>query len=441
MLNFFDRLAIAGLVASLGIGVNLSTPTNLMSQEPPVSVDDHEGHDHEGHDHEGRDHDGPGDDPLEASMPEGSDPITPEQRVAIEAFTQARSNWADTMVEMKAQQIVYNNDISERTEANQANYRRLRDKARQQMDEVFDTALEVFRLRKGDFETGSMLVTTLQYRESTSIYENSLEATEAMLETDLTFPFLYQMAARCSLLYGDSDKVMPYLQKFVELNGTEKLEKVDKMIANIVAVYPDIWRREQEVRAAEAVADNLPRVLVETTRGNFTLELFEDQAPNMVANFITLVESGYYDGSDFYQVVDDLIALGGDPVGDGTGTTGRYLPDEADHPDARQFLRGHIAMAMVPQPNDKDKFIPNSASSQFAIALMPLIRQDDKQTVFGRVIEGMEVVSTLRRVDPTEKKETMIVMPPDRIITAKVIRKRDHAYEPRYVGMPGGMAE
>ena len=364
--------------------------------------------------------------------PAGEEPITPEQEVAIKAFVEARQNWVESMIRMKSLSVRYNNDEA-RSPAMKAEYEAARDVARKLMNETFQKAVELFRLRKGDYETGAMMATVLEYRKSFSIYENSREAAELLIETDVTFPFLYLIAARASFIDGKYDRVMVHYQSFVDLNGHEKLEKIDNVIANILDAYPELWAREQALREADAKADDLPRVLLETTRGPVTLELFENQAPNTVANFIKLVEDGYYDGSDFYQVVDDFIAMGGDPVGDGTGTSGRFIPDENKHPDARGFFRGSISMAVMPDQRDKTKNVPNTASSQFAIALMPFLRKDEPKTIFGRVIEGMDVVSTFRRIDPSEKKEKSVQLPPDRIKSAKVIRKRDHEYNVKYV--------
>jgi cyclophilin family peptidyl-prolyl cis-trans isomerase len=359
------------------------------------------------------------------------DPITPEQEVAIRAFIDAREAWSDTLVEMKSVSIRYSNE-EDRSPAAKARYYEMRDLARKQMNETFDRAMDLFRVRQGDFESGSLLATMLEYRESTSNYENSLEAAEALLDVDLTYPFLYKIAARSAFLEGKFDRVMKHYEAFVHVNGPEKLAKVDNMVINLLDIYPNLWKRELEIRAAEAEADDLPRVLLETTRGPVTIELFENEAPNTVANFIHLVEDGYYDGSDFYQVIDDFLAMGGDPVGDGTSTSGKFIPDEHQHPNARQIFRGSLVMAKMPNPQDKKKYIPNSASSQFAIALMPLISVEPSQTIFGRVIDGMDVVSDFRRIDPSEKKEKSIQLPPDRIVTAKVIRKRPHDYKVNY---------
>ncbi len=368
----------------------------------------------------------------DSAPPKVAEPITPEQEVAIKAFIEAENKWADSLIEMKATAIRYSND-EQRSPAAKQRYYDLRDQARKEMDETFQAAVEVFRLRKGDFDAGSLMATMLEYRKSNSIYENSAEAADMLLELDLTYPFIYLMAARGAFVDGNFDRVMKPYEAFVKVNGPEKLERVDNMLVGLLDIYPLLWERERELRAAEAKADDLPRVLLETTRGPVVIELFEDQAPNTVANFIRLVESGFYDGSDFYQVMDDFLAQGGDPIGDGSGTSGRFIADEAEHADARKFFRGYLSMVKAPNPSNKAIYLPNTASSQFAIALMPLFRKDESQTVFGCIVEGLQVACSFRRIDPSEKKEKSIQLPPDRIITAKVLRKRDHEYKVNYV--------
>jgi peptidylprolyl isomerase len=92
-------------------------------------------------------------------------------------------------------------------------------------------------------------------------------------------------------------------------------------------------------------------------------------------------------------------------------------------------------MAKLPM-NDKGNFVPHSASSQFAFLFLPMLSASEEQTVFGRVIEGMDVISRMRRVDPSkEKKKGEIVMPSDRIIKATVIRRPEKLPEPEYLDL------
>ena len=76
--------------------------------------------------------------------------------------------------------------------------------------------------------------------------------------------------------------------------------------------YSRLWAKEAAIREAEAKADNLPRVKLTTNKGEITLELFENEAPQAVANFVTLVKQGFYTDSPFHRVLPDFMAQGGD---------------------------------------------------------------------------------------------------------------------------------
>lgn len=363
--------------------------------------------------------------------PQPPRPLSEAEQELVSQLEAQRTQWAETLAQMRAIQIRYSNHV-DRSDEKLQQFTELRDRGRRELNRLFEIAETLFEARRDHFDAASLLATVLDYRFSNSVYENSYHATKMLLEADVTMPFLYIMAARSAFLEGHFDEVVPYYQSFVDEQGTDKLEKVDHLLASIGETYRPLWEEELKRRAADAEADDLPRVLLETTRGPVLIELFEDTAPNTVANFIQLVESGFYDGNEFYQVIDNLLAMSGDPLGDGTGTSGRYIPDEHDHPERRQIFRGSLFMAKVAVSAESSEFVPNTASSQFIIALMPMLPKELSQTVFGRVIEGMDVIGSFQRIDPQEKKEDQIQLPPDRIISARVIRKRDHAYPVTY---------
>ncbi|MDO4576333.1 MAG: peptidylprolyl isomerase [Planctomycetia bacterium] len=170
----------------------------------------------------------------------------------------------------------------------------------------------------------------------------------------------------------------------------------------------------------------MPRVLVRTTAGDLELELFENEAPNTVANFIALVEKGFYDGLTFHRVLPGFMAQGGDPKGDGTGGPGYAIPCETDTPNARKHFRGTLSMAHA----GKD-----TGGSQFFITFVPTQSLDGKHTAFGRVVRGMSTLTKIQRIDP-ERPYPGIV--PTKIVEMKVLRKRDHAYTPKTLPDPRG---
>jgi len=188
--------------------------------------------------------------------------------------------------------------------------------------------------------------------------------------------------------------------------------------------YPDMieetkagWPKEKKIREAEAKADDLPRVLMKTSVGDIEIELFENEAPNTVLNFITLVDKGYYNGLKFHRVLTGFMAQGGDPKGNGSGGPGYTIPDEIGRPDYRLHFRGSLSMAKTAQPD--------TGGSQFFLTFVPTKHLDGKHTVFGRVISGFDVLAKLKRRNPDDTT----VGPADTIVEAKVIRRRPHPYD------------
>ncbi len=126
----------------------------------------------------------------------------------------------------------------------------------------------------------------------------------------------------------------------------------------------------------------------DTNMGTFKIELYEDKAPNTTKNFIGLVEKGYYNGLIFHRVIDGFMIQGGDPRGNGTGGPGYTIPDEF-HRDLKHSSAGILSMANAG---------PDTGGSQFFITLDKTPWLDGKHAVFGKVIEGMDVVNQIGKV-------------------------------------------
>ncbi|MCL6501476.1 MAG: peptidylprolyl isomerase [Pirellulales bacterium] len=188
-------------------------------------------------------------------------------------------------------------------------------------------------------------------------------------------------------------------------------------LASQLSKYEEAWPHEQELRAQEAEADDLPRVQIETTKGTIVVELFENQAPNTVANFISLVKKGFYDGTPFHRVLAGFMAQGGDPQGDGTGGPGYHIACECYREDRRLHFRGSLSMAHAGR---------DTGGSQFFITFRPTPHLDGRHTVFGRVIEGMDVLAKITRRDPEQPRQPE----PDRIVKATVLRDMRQPRQP-----------
>lgn len=131
-------------------------------------------------------------------------------------------------------------------------------------------------------------------------------------------------------------------------------------------------------------------VVIETNKGTIKFRLYEADAPITTSNFVGLAEKGFYDGLTFHRVEPNFVIQGGDPLGNGTGNSGKTIPLEVK-PTLKHDAAGVVAMARA---ND-----PNSASCQFYITLAATSFLDMKYAVFGRVTEGLEVVKNIARGD------------------------------------------
>ena len=213
--------------------------------------------------------------------------------------------------------------------------------------------------------------------------------------------------------------------------------------------YADQWQQEQAIRNAEAEADDLPRVELLTSDGRIVLELFEDQYPETVGNFIHLVEGGFYNNVLFHRVAKNFLPLSIAQTGSASFTPGPTagtfegapkvldynIYDETPKGPPRRHWRGVVSM--MKRYSAEGKPIPNSASSDFIILLTPAPLLDDELVPFGRVISDLEVIDRIRvniEIDPKEGKEKAAENPDYTLVfQTKVIRKRDRDYQPHKV--------
>ncbi len=181
--------------------------------------------------------------------------------------------------------------------------------------------------------------------------------------------------------------------------------------------FTEAYLREIQARRRDVERKDCPQVLLRTTKGDIYLQLYEEEAPNTVANFISLVEQKFYDGLTFHRVIEGFMAQGGDPEGTGRGGPGYRIPCECHNDVYRVHFAYSVSMAHAGR---------DTGGSQFFITFRPTPHLDGVHTVFGRVIKGQEIVDQLQSTEGTAEGVT-----PDKIIMARVLRKRDHKYEPR----------
>lgn len=242
----------------------------------------------------------------------------------------------------------------------------------------------------------------------------ALEISRAMLDNDIAPTTVLFAAFRAA--YG--------LQDFPLANTMlERLKKTNNGVAPELTTQLETttanWEKELQFREKEKLADDLPRVEFDTSTGKFIVELFENEAPNTVANFVNLVEKGYYDGNTFHLVKPGVLAQSGCPEGNATSNPGYRIPDECDGDSARHHFAGSLSMLV----SEKD-----TGGAIFFFTFQPNNFLDGKYTVFGRILGDLDPLYQLNTIDTTT------ALPADRqpskINKITVVRKRPHPYQP-----------
>jgi cyclophilin family peptidyl-prolyl cis-trans isomerase len=147
--------------------------------------------------------------------------------------------------------------------------------------------------------------------------------------------------------------------------------------------------------------------IIKTEKGTLKAKLYDDLVPMTVNNFVHLAQTGFYDGVTFHRVIEDFMAQTGDPTGTGTGGPGYQFADEFV-PELKHDSAGIMSMANAG---------PNTNGSQFFITFKATPWLDGKHTVFGKVIEGLEVLDKITRRDPQENPDAS---PGDKIETIEI---------------------
>jgi peptidyl-prolyl cis-trans isomerase B (cyclophilin B) len=132
---------------------------------------------------------------------------------------------------------------------------------------------------------------------------------------------------------------------------------------------------------------------IQTSRGSISVELYPEEAPLTVLNFVNLARRGYYDGLKFHRVIEDFMVQGGDPTGTGSGGPGYQFKDEFNV-SLKHDKAGTLSMANAG---------PGTNGSQFFITHVPTAWLDRKHTVFGRVVSGQDVVDSIKKDDRITK--------------------------------------
>jgi cyclophilin family peptidyl-prolyl cis-trans isomerase len=274
-----------------------------------------------------------------------------------------------------------------------------------------------------DMDLTNYLVMLLHIKTQRDEYETAAKIGKLLTENGCKAKGVANLAGIAAVAVGDFDfaeKCLTQADKegaYKSLAPEDQLGEMGALYLQSIGYYKKAWAKEEALRKREATLNNLPHVLLKTNKGDIELELFEDQAPNTVANFISLVEKGFYKDVPFHRVLPNFMAQGGDPTGTGGGGPGYAIACECYRPDYRLHFRGSLSMAHAGR---------DTGGSQFFLTFLPTRQLDGKHTVFGRVVSGMDVLAKIQRRDPEKPEQPR----PDKILDAKIIRKRPHDYRP-----------
>lgn len=247
----------------------------------------------------------------------------------------------------------------------------------------------------------------------------ALEICSLMLsEVDLPWEVLIR-AFRASYALQDFERARMILDRLEQI-GTlkpvyyELLEKTSQK-----------WQDELLIRRLEDQTGDLPIATFNTTEGTFEVELFENQAPLAVNNFVALAQEGFYDGRAFYKVIPGEYSQTGCSNDNGTGNIGYAVQGEAENETARSHFAGTLTMV----PNDQ-----GNTGGKFLICHQPKTELDGRFTAFGRVRseKGLDVVHQLNTHDATKFQSARTT--PSKILSVTVANKRSHKYVKTPVG-------
>ena len=184
---------------------------------------------------------------------------------------------------------------------------------------------------------------------------------------------------RCLKLFG-----IIWVFFFVNFNQSFGAQKSNKRVKAPIA-------KEKKVSLGELTLSTT-KMRIKTSHGEIAFSFYDQAAPKTSSRIQELAKSGFYNGLIFHRVVPGFVIQGGDPTGTGGGGSGQKLP--AEFSKVLKHERGSVAMARTQDPN--------SADSQFYIALGPFPHLDSQYTIFGKVVEGMDILDKIQQGDKME---------------------------------------
>jgi len=351
-----------------------------------------------------------------------------KQRADFDAILESWRPFVDELRQMREE---YNDGDPERRPELAKRYDEMLDKGHVLEGQVVQAAVDAcVKEPEENEDLAAFLMYILRVLLMNEEYEDTVKIGQILIDNRLGDYSVYYCAAIAAFAACEFDISESHFQVLdknqIRLPGRNNpMQEVVDECRTDMAYQKVVWEKERKIREQEAVDGNLPRVELITTEGTIEVELFENEAPNTVANFISLVEKGFYDGLKFHRVLPQFMAQAGCPKGDGTGGPGYSIRCECYQPNHRLHFRGSLSMATSGR---------DTGGSQFFITFRPTRGLNGNHTVFGRVVRGLDVLARLQRRDPKPSLDPnyeYTLPKADKILEARVLKKRNHPYDPK----------
>lgn len=344
-----------------------------------------------------------------AQQADGGDPAA--------SFSAIYEAWKATDDKIKVIVEAYQSANAEQRKQLFEDYQALVKQSEKQVPKLRAAAIAAYKAAPNKDETvAGTLVGLVANNVRQDKYDDALKLAKLLLDNNCDEPSLHSFAGISAYCTDDFATAETYLK---QAKAADALTPVASSCLDDLETAKELWAAEEAIRKQEIEADDLPRVKLQTSKGTIVIELFENEAPQAVGNFVSLVEAKFYDGLTFHRVLPGFMAQGGCPEGTGTGGPGYSIYCECRQENYRKHFRGSLSMAHAGR---------DTGGSQFFLTFKRTPHLDGRHTVFGRVTEGLEVLAQIQRIDPQRGGAD-----PDKIVKAEVIRKRDHEYAPRKV--------
>lgn len=345
----------------------------------------------------------------------------------VKQFQDRLDEWKKIIIELQIlRQEYYLSRTREESEEFKQKYDATKKAGDEKIKELKLAAAQAYRdkPREGT-DYYNLLINSLAFdQEATENQGLAYEIAKALNTRPINRPDIARRVGIAFFLHNEFDEAEK-LMKFAVSSNVEGAEALQESLNMIPRLKP-IWEKEKKRRAEDENKD-LPRAIFETTKGTFVVELFEDNAPNTVKNFVKLAKQGFYDDLFFFQALPFKYILTGSPNSNASGSPGYALKNEAlDREKRRGNFRGTLC---VPARDEN----ANVAGSIFMITLAPYSQANtDGYCNFGRVIKGMEVVDSLER-SHDRSSQPIESFQPDKIIKVTLENLRDTEYEPEII--------